>query len=114
MTVAEGSYRVYVNGTLQHHVESTLISSAWIENLIENANLYIGASVYDGDGGFAGNIKDFRVYNMALTADQLATIHADDGVESYVDSGNTYNTNYSGGYSAGLDSNLAARFDFEN
>ncbi|WP_265520497.1 family 43 glycosylhydrolase [Oerskovia flava] len=38
---------------------------------------YIGRSVYTGDRYLQGNVRDFRIYDRALTADEVAAVGAD-------------------------------------
>ena len=48
------------------------------ENSLEKivgANHWLGRSLYDTDAGFTGSIDELRVFNSALTADQISAHH---------------------------------------
>jgi hypothetical protein len=42
---------------------------------IVGANHWLGRSLYDTDAGYSGSIDELRVFNSALTADQISAHH---------------------------------------
>ena len=78
--VSEGdTIRIYLNGKLL--VEGSKTGDPAIKisasDLNEAAKIYIGRDPQWEDPGFAGQMSDFRVYNQALTADQIAAVYAE-------------------------------------
>ena len=75
--VAEGNtMRLYVNGKLLNEFskpESVIAPS----DLADAAKIYLGRDPQWNDNGLTGQMSDFRVYNQALTADQIAAVYAE-------------------------------------
>ena len=70
VTIGTGATRIYVNGVLA--VESTAITISPLD--IKPILNYIGRSQFSTDPLFNGNIDEFRVYNYALSATEVAQI----------------------------------------
>jgi hypothetical protein len=60
---------IYVNGKLINTYSS--VPSGW--NITSNQNLLVGQ--YGGNGYFNGQIDDVRIYNYALTSEQVKTLY---------------------------------------
>jgi hypothetical protein len=85
-----GSESVYVNGALvatQSMFNNMMDPVAYLgptynsESILAftlggDTNNYIGQSLYAADPGLLANIDEFRIYNTALTAGQIAADHA--------------------------------------
>ena len=76
VVVQDGAIIVYVDGTAAIKCDKS-IDADLINTLISNAKLYIGASMFSSDPDFVGSIKDFRIYDIALTSSQLSGLYAD-------------------------------------
>ncbi len=76
VVVQDGAIIVYVDGTAAIKCDKR-IDADLINTLISNAKLYIGASMFSSDPDFIGSIKDFRIYDIALTSSQLTGLYAD-------------------------------------
>jgi len=61
---------IYVNGELKGTKENIVV----VPNEINGVCNYIGRSQYNADPIFQGYIDDFRVYNYALSAEEIANI----------------------------------------
>ena len=71
-SVADGMLRVYNNGVLVNQTPFT-------NELTHSGDLYIGgAAVASDDGGFNGLINEVRIYNRALSSNDVAELY---GVE---------------------------------
>lgn len=86
MTITESFIAVSVNGVLQE-----TIAPAYNSNLTEtvfdrimNGQLVIGASSWNTDPTFAGDIYDFRIYNRALSNEEVQESLNELGDASYV------------------------------
>lgn len=86
MTITESFIAVSVNGVLQE-----TIAPAYNSNLTEtvfdrimNGQLVIGASSWNTDPTFAGDIYDFRIYNRALSNDEVQESLNELGDASYI------------------------------
>ena len=81
------SVTIYVDGEAKATKADFTISPADIAASVA----YIGRSMFSGDPLFKGYIDDFRIYNYALSADQIAAMMNDteatsvDVVDSYID-----------------------------
>jgi arabinan endo-1,5-alpha-L-arabinosidase len=66
-------------GKLLLYVDGKEIGSRPLnENSLEKvtgANHWLGRSLFDSDAGFSGSIDELRIYNLALTADQIKAQH---------------------------------------
>jgi hypothetical protein len=62
---------MYRNGVLQG--QATGVGAL---SLIDDTNNYLGKSQYTGDPGFGGTYHEFRIYNAALTSEQVQTLYA--------------------------------------
>lgn len=69
VTLGKSGVRLYMNGSLEVESDAITIRPSDFKPLIN----YIGCSQYP-DPLFQGNIDDFRVYNYALTADEIASV----------------------------------------
>ena len=63
---------IYVNGAL---AGSNAAMTLHLSDLGATTNNFIGRSQYASDPYFSGYVEDFRVYNRALTAAEIAAIH---------------------------------------
>lgn len=88
MVVVDGGYKVYVDGVCQITYANTDITAEWLSNFINNATIYLGASSYS-DPGFAGAIKNFRVYDRALGDSEITSESSADITISTLAEGNT-------------------------
>lgn len=86
MTITESFIAVSVNGVLQE-----TIAPAYNSNLTEtvfdrimSSNLLIGCSSWNTDPTFAGDIYDFRIYNRALSNDEVQESLNELGDASYI------------------------------
>lgn len=86
MTISESFITVSVNGILQE-----TIAPAYNTNLTEtvfdrimSSNLLIGCSSWNTDPTFAGDIYDFRIYNRALSNDEVQESLNELGDASYI------------------------------
>ncbi len=79
------SVTLYVDGVAKATKDDFTISPADIAASVA----YIGRSMFVGDPLFKGYIDDFRIYNYALAAEQVAAIMNDTGATS-VDVTNSY------------------------
>jgi hypothetical protein len=59
-------FRLYQNGELKASAPTTMDLSA-----VARENAYIGDSSYSGDPGFIGSVDEFRIYDIALTDDDV-------------------------------------------
>jgi hypothetical protein len=75
-SVAEGSVKVYRDGSLHKTLTDAKFDADWFEEMITNGQLLLGASAWN-DNGFDGVIRDFRIYDKAVTDDEAAEISAD-------------------------------------
>jgi hypothetical protein len=58
----------YIDG---HQIGSPASIDAGLDG-VKGANQWLGRSSFDADAGLTGSISEFRVYDTALTADQIA------------------------------------------
>jgi hypothetical protein len=66
---------VYSGSVVYHYVDGVLDSSPSFSKTFSNGNnLYLGADSTQGEY-FVGNINDVRIYNRALTADEIKRIY---------------------------------------
>ena len=71
LTVNKSRIFVYRDEVFWGQVQDTnRITDAWF-NVIKNGNLLLGASSFSGDPLFSGYMRDFKVYNVALTSLQV-------------------------------------------
>ncbi len=70
---SSGNGCLYVNGVL----EGTIAGMPFGQN---NGNFYIGGSVSQGQTYFSGSIDDVRIYNRALSTNEVAQLYS---IESY-------------------------------
>jgi hypothetical protein len=61
----------YLNGELGGEAPFTAALSD-----INDVNVWLGRSQYSGDPAFSGTYHEFRIYDQALTAPQVATSFA--------------------------------------
>jgi hypothetical protein len=61
---------IYIDGTL----ESTSAITLKLSDLGTTASNWLGRSQYAQDPYFKGTLDDFRIYDRALTAEQIAAI----------------------------------------
>lgn len=66
-----GTLSYYVDGVLQGTAAQTATDN-WATLLSGFTNLWLGRSAYSGDPMFNGSINEFRIYNNALSASQVA------------------------------------------
>jgi hypothetical protein len=61
--------RLYIDG--KQHGDSEPLGNNTLEN-IKGANHWLGRSLYENDPAFTGTIDELRIYDTALTADDIA------------------------------------------
>ena len=76
ITVKENTLTVYRDGSLTGTVTNSNMNASWFNTLVSKGTLLLGASAYN-DPGFNGYMRDFRIYDIALTADQAAEVATD-------------------------------------
>ena len=74
-TIGDGRSTLYLDGRAAGVNTATTLTPGSIGGGVTTAN-YIGRSVYTGDHYFKGRIRDFRLYNRALPASEVAQIGA--------------------------------------
>lgn len=74
---ATDTARVYLDGVQVGVQTGVTITPAAIGGGVTSAN-YLGRSVYDADRKFSGSIRDFRVYDAALTAAEVLALQPSD------------------------------------
>jgi autotransporter-associated beta strand protein len=67
---------LYVDGAPVGTNDSMYYTPTMIGGLINATNNFIGRSQFPGDPYLNGRVDDFRIYNGALTAEQIATLYA--------------------------------------
>lgn len=73
-----GTAKIYVDGELKGTKENLTIKPSDIKGVCN----YVGRSQFATDPAFKGNIDDFRIYNYALSAEEIASIVAEeDGIQ---------------------------------
>ena len=76
VTVQEGLLRIYRDGVAIRTDYSSRYDGHWFNEVITNGQLLLGASTYS-DPGYDGYIRDFRVYDIALTSSQVSDVYND-------------------------------------
>ncbi len=74
---ATDTARVYLDGVQVGQATNVTTKPSAIGGGTTTAN-YIGRSVYDADRRLAGSVRDFRVYNTALSASEVAALAPSD------------------------------------
>ncbi|WP_251153437.1 family 43 glycosylhydrolase [Cellulosimicrobium sp. Marseille-Q4280] len=75
-TLGGGTARLYEDGTQVGQNTAVTITPGAIGGGVTTAN-FLGKSAYAADNLFKGRMKDFRLYDRALTAQEVADISAD-------------------------------------
>ncbi|MDQ0677618.1 beta-xylosidase [Arthrobacter pascens] len=70
-TLANGTATLFLDGVQVGQKTGVTITPGSIGNGLTTAN-YIGRSVYTGDKYLSGSVRDFRIYNTALTPGEVA------------------------------------------
>ncbi|MDQ1123550.1 family 43 glycosylhydrolase [Microbacterium trichothecenolyticum] len=70
---ATDTARIYLDGAQVGQATGVTTKPSAIGGGLTTAN-YIGRSVYDADRRLAGSVRDFRVYNAALSASEVAAL----------------------------------------
>ena len=71
LTIRRGTMFIYRDGVFSGMIEdSNRITDAWF-NAVKQGYLLIGASSYSDDPLFSGSIRDFKIYDVALTSLQI-------------------------------------------
>ncbi len=73
--------RLYLEGVEVGSRTNTTLAPGAIGNGTTTAN-YIGRSLYAADGRLAGSVRDFRVYDRALSATDVAALVPDDATHA--------------------------------
>lgn len=82
-----GNVTYYLNGAASDVTESGFkIQDILAANSTESCIGYIGKSLYSPDANFEGTVSDFKIYKQALTAEQVADIHADVAHQQFIKS----------------------------
>ena len=88
MTISESFVTLSVDGIIQRQTPNTPIyNSNFTDSAFEtitNGNLLIGCSSWSSDPMFSGDIYDFRIYNRALSNDEVQDSLNELGDASYV------------------------------
>ncbi|MFP5359227.1 MAG: family 43 glycosylhydrolase [Actinomycetes bacterium] len=74
---ATDTSRLYLDGVLVAENTATTVTPGSMGGGVTTAN-YIGRAAYDADRRLAGSVRDYRLYDAALTAQEIATIVPDD------------------------------------
>ena len=90
ITVQEGCMIIYKDGVESFRGLDTKADIDWFREVLGRGQFLFGASSYS-DNGFDGYIRDFRVYDIALSADQVSTVY-NDTIDNRTVSGSTLNT----------------------
>ena len=77
---ASNTARIYLDGVQVAQNTNVTITPGAIGNGVTAAN-YLGRSVYTADRYLAGSLRDFRIYDVALTAGEVAALHPTDQVK---------------------------------
>ncbi len=77
---ATNTARLYLDGVEVAQNTNVTITPGSIGNGVTTAN-YLGRSVYTSDRYLAGSLRDFRMYDIALTAAEVAALHPSDQVK---------------------------------
>src|SRR5699024_10833893 len=72
-TLADGVGSLYVDGELVGQNPEITLTPADIGDGVTTAN-YIGRAAYDADRRVDGTIKDFRLYDRALSSEEIGTL----------------------------------------
>ncbi|MDD6620683.1 MAG: hypothetical protein PUE75_06280 [Eubacteriales bacterium] len=77
VTLNSTNFALYINGEQKFNISHSIaITSAIIDSFKSGGYLLLGASGYN-DTTYNGYMRDFRVYNTALTADQATQLYND-------------------------------------
>lgn len=76
---ATDTSRLYLDGVQVAQNTGVTTAPAQIGSGVTAAN-YIGRSVYSADKYLLGNVRDFRIYDVALSSEEVAALVADDAV----------------------------------
>ncbi|GAA3341706.1 hypothetical protein GCM10020358_34090 [Amorphoplanes nipponensis] len=74
-TVGGGAATLYLDGRQVARNTAVTVTPGSIGNGVTKAN-YLGRSVYSADRYFKGRMRDVRIYNRALTGDEVARLGA--------------------------------------
>ncbi|WP_164990342.1 family 43 glycosylhydrolase [Agromyces albus] len=77
---ASNTARIYLDGVQVAQNTNVTITPGAIGNGVTAAN-YLGRSVYTADRYLAGSLRDFRIYEVALTAVEVAALQPADQVK---------------------------------
>ncbi len=77
VTIGDGTACVYVDGELKGSNENITIKPSDIKPVLN----YIGCSQYIADPCLKGYISDFTVYNYAMTAEEVAALDEETGIQ---------------------------------
>lgn len=77
-TEGKVSVRLYVNGEKKAESDDFTIKPSDIKPSL----CFVGRSMFTGDPLLNGRLDDFRIYNYALTAEEIAKVMADTGEQS--------------------------------
>ena len=76
VTVQEGALIVYRDGAKVSSSYNKNIDINWFREVLGSGMMLFGASTYS-DAGFDGYIRDFRVYDIALSSSQVTEVYND-------------------------------------
>ncbi|QYR22775.1 cadherin-like beta sandwich domain-containing protein [Paenibacillus sp. sptzw28] len=92
LTLGSGKATLYVNGEAKSTANVTIKPSDF-----KPSKNYIGKSQFAADALFGGSIDEFRIYNRALSADEINTVYKDSNLaatiaqaQKIIDSGQQY------------------------
>lgn len=71
ITIGNGAVRLYENG---EEISSNLKLSSSLEDFWQATENYIGKSKYEADPKLKADIDEFKIYNTALTSDEIKNI----------------------------------------
>ena len=98
VVLISNTFTVYRDGTNCGTITDNKMSEDWFNALKNNGYLLIGASSYSGDGAFAGCMKNFKVYDTALSSSEVAECDDDELFQWTFDS--TLNERFTGSSNA--------------
>lgn len=77
---ATNTARLYLDGVQVAQNTNVTVTPGSIGGGVTTAN-YIGRSNYDADRRLAGSVRDFRIYDSALSAEAVAALHPTDATK---------------------------------
>lgn len=99
VTVKNGSFQIYKNGSQAGSVTDGKVSSDWFTDIKDNGYLLLGASSYSNDGAFGGSMRDVRIYDTYVSSSSIGDLSS--GTTTINPNGRSCVSNNSGRWSDG-------------